>query len=57
MTETSSPIWTPRRRERVAARIAALDPDVDFEEIALLLYAYEFSWDIERGLEFALFRT
>lgn len=37
--------------------IAALDPEVDFERIARLLYAYEFSWDIERALEFALFRT
>lgn len=57
MTETSSPIWTPGRRERVADRIATFDPEVDFEEIARLLYAYEFSWDIERALEFALFRT
>ncbi len=57
MTETTSHIWMPGRRQRVADRIAALDPDVDFEEIARLLYAYEFSWDIERALKFALFRT
>lgn len=40
-----------------AARIASLDAEEDYEEIARLLYAYEFSWDIERALEFALFRT
>ncbi|MCR8827930.1 oxygenase MpaB family protein [Pseudosulfitobacter koreensis] len=57
MTATGTPMWTPGRRERVADRIATLDPEVDFEEIARLLYAYEFSWDIERALEFALFRT
>lgn len=57
MTETTSHIWTPGRHDRVTDRIADLDPDVDFEEIARLLYAYEFSWDIERALEFALFRT
>lgn len=37
--------------------IAALDPETDFEEIARHLYACEFAWDIERALEFALFRT
>ena len=40
-----------------AARIATLDPETAYEEIARLLYAHEFSWDIERSLEFALFRT
>ena len=49
--------WMPRRGRSVAERIAALDPEESFEEIARLLYAYEFSWDIERALEFALFRT
>ena len=49
--------WTLRPGETAAARIAALDPERDFEEIARLLYAWEFSWDIERALEFALFRT
>lgn len=47
----------PRQEGSAADRIAALDPDDRFEEIAWLLYAYEFSWDIERALEFALFRT
>ena len=42
---------------RVASRIAALDARADCREIAFLLGACEFSWDIERALEFALFRT
>lgn len=37
--------------------IEALDPKVDYERICYLLTAYEFSWDIEKALEFALFRT
>ncbi len=40
-----------------AEKIAALDAERDAGEIAYLLSAYEFSWDIERALEFALFRT
>lgn len=40
-----------------AKTITALDPEESYEEIARHLYAYEFSWDIERALEFALFRT
>lgn len=40
-----------------AERIAALDAAKDCREIALLLSSREFSWDIERALEFALFRT
>ena len=46
-----------RRSSQAADKIAALDPEENYEEIARLLYAYEFSWDIERALEFALFRT
>ena len=42
---------------RWAKEIAALDPTVDYERIGYLLTAYEFSWDIEKSLEFALFRT
>lgn len=44
--------WRP-----IAHKIAALDVEENYEDIARLLYAYEFSWDIERALEFALFRT
>ena len=47
----------PESREALAQRIAALDPETDFEQIARFLYAYEFSWDLQRSLEFALFRT
>ncbi|WP_297758279.1 oxygenase MpaB family protein [uncultured Shimia sp.] len=57
MKRINAPIWKPKKGERVADRIAFLDPNEKFEEIARLLYAYEFSWDIERALEFALFRT
>ncbi|EAR20738.1 oxygenase MpaB family protein [Nitrococcus mobilis] len=34
-----------------------LDPVRDCREIVYLLTCYEFPWDIERALEFALFRT
>lgn len=47
----------PESRAQLAREIAALDPERDFERIARFLYAYEFSWDIQRALEFALFRT
>ncbi|MEL7046007.1 MAG: oxygenase MpaB family protein [Pseudomonadota bacterium] len=33
------------------------NPKESFEETAFQLYAYEFSWDIEKSLQFALFRT
>ncbi len=42
---------------RWAAEIQALNPETDYERICYLLGAYEFSWDIEKALEFALFRT
>jgi len=42
---------------RWSKEIEALDPEVDYERIFYLLSAYEFSWDIEKALEFALFRT
>jgi len=48
---------TTSQASQVAERIAALDPETCHEEIARHLYASEFSWDIERALEFALFRT
>ena len=43
--------------QAAADRIASLDAVKDCREIALLLSSREFSWDIERALEFALFRT
>jgi len=42
---------------RWSAEIEGLDPGTDFERICYLLSAYEFSSDIEKALEFALFRT
>jgi len=42
---------------RWSDEIETLDPSVDFERIVYLLGAYEFAWDIEKALEFALFRT
>lgn len=37
--------------------IAQLDPSADYERIVYLLSTFEFAWDIEKALEFALFRT
>ncbi|ASJ71103.1 oxygenase MpaB family protein [Granulosicoccus antarcticus] len=42
---------------RWSDEIETLDPTLDYERIYFLLSAYEFSWDIEKALEFALFRT
>jgi len=36
---------------------STLDPEVDFALIARRLSTLDFAWDIERSLEFALFRT
>lgn len=38
-------------------RLPKLSPERDFEEVARLLTTCAFAWDIERALEFALFRT
>lgn len=57
MDITQPTTGTTKPQTPIAGTIAALDPEVRYEEIARLLYAYEFSWDIERALEFALFRT
>ncbi len=40
--------------QRTAAR---LDPEQDFEEIGRLVSQYEFPWDSQQALSFALFRT
>jgi len=46
-------------RGRYSSRISIsrLDPVRECREIVLLLTCFEFPWDIERALEFALFRT
>ncbi|MET1133626.1 MAG: oxygenase MpaB family protein [Aeromicrobium sp.] len=38
-------------------RSAGLDPAVDYEEISRLFAQYDFPWDLEQSLSFALFRT
>lgn len=44
-------------RGKYSSRISVLDPVRDCREIVFLLTCFEFPWDIERALEFALFRT
>lgn len=44
-------------RRRHTQQIEALDPQRDHQQIVFLLTAYVFPWDIERALEYALFRT
>ena len=44
-------------KRQITQRLATLDPSQDYEEITYLLQCYEFPWDYERALEFALFRT
>jgi len=46
-----------RARGAISKRIEALSPVNDYEEIIKLLSYTLFPWDIERALEFALFRT
>src|SRR3954470_4460395 len=45
------------RRFAVLRRIEQLDPARDFREIYRLTSTYEFPWDINQALNFALFRT
>jgi len=40
-----------------AVRSAGLDPYVDYERISRLFGQYDFPWDMEQALSFALFRT
>jgi len=42
---------------RWSEEIERLDPSTDYERIVFLLGSCEFAWDIEKALEFALFRT
>jgi hypothetical protein len=44
-------------RGKYASQISRLDPVREYREIVFLLTCFEFPWDIERALEFALFRT
>ena len=45
------------RRDHWQRKIAQLDPETQYEEIARLAYYYEFPWDYQQALSFALFRT
>jgi uncharacterized protein (DUF2236 family) len=45
------------KRDHWQRQIARLDPEIEFEEISRLLALYEFPWDIQQALSFALFRT
>jgi len=45
------------RRKHISQRIAQLDAWHDHQEIVYLLTCHVYPWDIERALEFALFRT
>lgn len=40
-----------------SAHIQSLNPKTDHEQISFLLSCHVFPWDLERSLEFALFRT
>jgi hypothetical protein len=44
-------------REHWAQRIGELDPGTDFHEIYRILGTYEFPWDLNQSLSFALYRT
>lgn len=44
-------------RDHWQRRIAALDPETEYAEIARMLSAHEFPWDTLQALSFALFRT
>ncbi len=45
------------KRKPITDRISTLDPVKDHQEIVFLLNCHTFYWDIERALEFALFRS
>jgi ER-bound oxygenase mpaB/B'/Rubber oxygenase, catalytic domain len=45
------------RRYDIRRRIEELDPHRDFVEIYRLMATYEFPWDVNQALSFALFRT
>lgn len=41
----------------IAEQVAALDAEKDHVQIVYLIGSYEFPWELQRSLEFALFRT
>ncbi|MFD1826935.1 MULTISPECIES: oxygenase MpaB family protein [Mumia] len=57
-TDPSPPRGRDRfRRDAWPRVIATLDPVDDFERISVINARYEFPWDIQQALSFALFRT
>ncbi len=55
--DTGAPGEVPRGRHGWRRRIEELDPIRDHQEIHRITAGYEFPWDYQRSLEFALFRT
>jgi hypothetical protein len=45
------------KRDHWQQEIARLDPETEFEQIARIVAMYEFPWDSQQALSFALFRT
>lgn len=45
------------KRDHWQRRIAGLDPETEFERIMQINSYFEFPWDIQQSLSFALFRT
>lgn len=45
------------KRNHWEQEIARLDPETDYEQIARIAGMYEFPWDSQQALSFALFRT
>ena len=52
-----TPVSWPRQRYERREALALLDPEKDFHEIYRQLSLYEFPWDVNQALSFALFRT
>ncbi|PJJ48169.1 uncharacterized protein DUF2236 [Mumia flava] len=46
-----------RRRDAWQRVIATMDPETQYEEISRIVARYEFPWDLQQSLSFALFRT
>lgn len=45
------------KRNHWQQEIARLDPETDYEQISRIAAMYEFAWDSQQALSFALFRT
>src|SRR6478735_3190573 len=53
----ATPGGVPRGRHGWQRRVDELDPVRDHQEIHRITAGFEFPWDYQRALEFALFRT